>query len=61
MSSQIFVLCLLTPVVVWNMVSSALHVAKVLLSRVLLFVIPSIVANLTPLSMNFSKQEYWSG
>ena len=31
------------------------------LSHVQLFGIPRIVANKTPLSMEFAKQEYWSG
>ena len=32
-----------------------------LLSRVRLFVTPWTVANQAPLSMGFSRQEYWSG
>ena len=32
-----------------------------LLSRVRLFVTPWIVARQAPLSMEFSRQEYWSG
>ena len=32
-----------------------------MLSHVQLFGIPRIVANKTPLSMEFAKQEYWSG
>ena len=32
-----------------------------MLSRVLLFVTPWAAANLAPLSMGFSRQEYWSG
>ena len=32
-----------------------------LLSHVLLFVAPWIVAHQAPLSMGFSRQEYWSG
>ena len=32
-----------------------------LLSRVQLFVTPWTVANQSPLSMGFSRQEYWSG
>ena len=31
------------------------------LSRVQLFVTPCTVAHLAPLSMGFSRQEYWSG
>ena len=31
------------------------------LSRVLLFLTPWTVARQTPLSMEFSRQEYWSG
>ena len=30
-------------------------------SRVQLFAIPRTVASLAPLSMEFSRQEYWSG
>ena len=37
--------------------SDALHA----LSHVRLFVIPWTVARQTPLPMDFSKQEYWSG
>ena len=32
-----------------------------LLSRVLLFSIPQTIAHQAPLSMGFSRQEYWSG
>ena len=32
-----------------------------LLSRVRLFVTPWTIAHQTPLSMGFSRQEYWSG
>ena len=32
-----------------------------ILSCVLLFVTPWMVAHLAPLSMEFSRQEYWSG
>ena len=35
--------------------------AYYLLSRVQLFVTPQTVAHQTPLSMGFSRQEYWSG
>ena len=34
---------------------------KVKVSHVQLFVTPWIVAHQTPLSMEFSRQEYWSG
>ena len=34
---------------------------KILFSRVQFFVIPWITAHQTPLSMEFSRQEYWSG
>ena len=34
---------------------------SVLVSHVQLFVTPWIVAHQTPLSMEFSRQEYWSG
>ena len=34
---------------------------KVLLSRVRLFTTPWTVARQAPLSMEFSRQEYWSG
>ena len=34
---------------------------RVVLSRVRLFAIPWTVARQAPLSMGFSRQEYWSG
>ena len=38
-----------------------IHVTLKSLSRVLLFVTPWTVAYQTPPSMEFSRQEYWSG
>ena len=43
------------------MLSSYDHVHAQLLSRVWLFATPSTVAHQAPLSMGFSRQEYWSG
>ena len=53
----------------WNSSESSLHVffievfilCALLLSRVQLFVTPWTVAHQAPLSMGFSRQEYWSG
>ena len=41
--------------------NSALNVSACTLSRVRLFVTPGTVAHQAPLSMGFSRQEYWSG
>ena len=44
-----------------ELLSFLAHMGALLLSRVQLFVTPWTVAWQAPLSMEFSRQEYWSG
>ena len=43
------------------MIFGCVYVCTQLLSHVQLFAAPRIVARLAPLSMEFSRPEYWSG
>ena len=51
----------ITPVVVWSHWQTQVGHYACILSHVRLFAIPWTVARQAPLSMGFSRQEYWSG